>query len=134
PEKRHPMVFVFLTLPPQDVDVNVHPHKTEVRFLHPDLVHAVVREAIQRGLSRTTVDIPTVTSAESAATLTLPPPTLPIMPQESPPLLRANMGGALLSPADPHPPAVQGLPTPQTILPRSETPLLKASPLVPSPQ
>jgi DNA mismatch repair protein MutL len=51
PEKRYPMAFVFLTLPPQDVDVNVHPHKTEVRFAQPDLVHAVVREAVQRGLA-----------------------------------------------------------------------------------
>jgi DNA mismatch repair protein MutL len=51
PEKRYPMAFVFLTLPPQDVDVNVHPHKTEVRFAQPELVHALVREAIQRGLS-----------------------------------------------------------------------------------
>jgi DNA mismatch repair protein MutL len=55
PEGRHPMAFVFLTLPPQDVDVNVHPHKTEVRFVQQDLVHAVVREAAQQALSRTTV-------------------------------------------------------------------------------
>jgi DNA mismatch repair protein MutL len=55
PEGRHPMAFVFLTLPPQDVDVNVHPHKTEVRFVQQDLVHAVVREAVQQALSRTTV-------------------------------------------------------------------------------
>jgi DNA mismatch repair protein MutL len=55
PEKRYPMVFIFLTLPPQDVDVNVHPHKTEVRFAQPNLVHALVREAIQRVLARTTV-------------------------------------------------------------------------------
>ncbi len=55
PEKRHPMAFVFLTLPPQNVDVNVHPHKTEVRFVQQDLVHAAVREAMQQALSRTTV-------------------------------------------------------------------------------
>jgi DNA mismatch repair protein MutL len=54
PEKRYPMAFIFVTLPPQDVDVNVHPHKTEVRFAQPDLVHALVREAVQRGIAQTT--------------------------------------------------------------------------------
>jgi DNA mismatch repair protein MutL len=65
PEKRYPMVFIFLTLPPQDVDVNVHPHKTEVRFAQPNLVHALVREAVQRGLARTSAAAPS-----SAAALT----------------------------------------------------------------
>jgi DNA mismatch repair protein MutL len=66
PEKRYPMVFIFLTLPPQDVDVNVHPHKTEVRFAQPNLVHALVREAVQRGLAQTS----TSASPSSAAVLT----------------------------------------------------------------
>ena len=57
-----------LTLPPQDIDVNVHPHKTEVRFVQPDLVHAVVREAIQRGLSRTTDSVSSAAVTEFAAT------------------------------------------------------------------
>lgn len=74
PEKRYPMAFVFVTLPPHDVDVNVHPHKTEVRFALPELVHAVVREAIQRSLSqsaRLTSSVPVETSAPSS----LPPVT-----------------------------------------------------------
>ncbi|MGH8058794.1 MAG: DNA mismatch repair endonuclease MutL, partial [Candidatus Entotheonellia bacterium] len=64
PEKRHPMAFVFITLPPQDIDVNVHPHKTEVRFAQSDLVHAVVKDAIQRGLSQIVAIGPTAPRAE----------------------------------------------------------------------
>jgi DNA mismatch repair protein MutL len=80
PEKRYPMVFVFLVLPPHDVDVNVHPHKTEVRFAQPDIVHAVVREAIQRGLRRTdavqslSVLQNPVTSSQTTSSSPLPPP------------------------------------------------------------
>ena len=73
-----------LTLPPQDIDVNVHPHKTEVRFVQPDLVHAVVREAIQRGLSRTTDSVSSAAVTEFAATSHRATPALPMMPQEWP--------------------------------------------------
>ena len=82
PEKRHPMVFVFLTLPPQDVDVNVHPHKTEVRFVQPDLVHAVVREAIQRGLSRTTDGVPSLPVDGSRQARSRRRPRLPLSPHD----------------------------------------------------
>lgn len=71
PEKRHPMAFVFITLPPQDLDVNVHPHKTEVRFAQSELVHAVVRDAILRGLSQTVAIEPTSPRTE-ATTLSTP--------------------------------------------------------------
>ena len=81
PEKRYPMVFVFLALPPQDVDVNVHPHKTEVRFVQPDIVHAVLREAIRRGLSRTTDNIPRLPVLQDALSAPLATPSPPLPPQ-----------------------------------------------------
>jgi DNA mismatch repair protein MutL len=80
PEKRYPMVFVFLVLPPQHVDVNVHPHKTEVRFAQPDLVHAVVREAIQRGLSRTTGGVSRLPTEEYPGPPSLVTPSVQLPP------------------------------------------------------
>ncbi len=35
PPKRYPIVFLFVTVPPAEVDVNVHPTKLEVRFRNP---------------------------------------------------------------------------------------------------
>jgi DNA mismatch repair protein MutL len=134
PEKRHPMVFVFLTLPPQDIDVNVHPHKTEVRFVQPDLVHAVVREAIQRGLSRTTDSVSSAAVTEFAATSHQATPALPMMPQEWPTPLQANLGGAMPSTLASHPLSALGLPTPETAPTGPEPSPLKPSPLVPSHQ
>jgi DNA mismatch repair protein MutL len=49
---RHPVVAVFVTLDPRDVDVNVHPAKTEVRFRDAGLVRAMVVRALQEALSR----------------------------------------------------------------------------------
>jgi DNA mismatch repair protein MutL len=48
---RHPMVVLFLTVPPTSVDVNVHPAKTEVRFHQSDAVFRAVRRAIANSLA-----------------------------------------------------------------------------------
>jgi DNA mismatch repair protein MutL len=48
--ERSPEVHLFLSLPPDQVDVNVHPTKAEVRFREQSLVHQVVRRALADAL------------------------------------------------------------------------------------
>ena len=45
-KERSPEVHLFIEMPPERVDVNVHPTKAEVRFLEQGLVHEVLRRAL----------------------------------------------------------------------------------------
>ena len=52
PRDRHPVVALFVTLDTQEVDANVHPAKTEVRFRNAGLVRALIVHALKDGLAR----------------------------------------------------------------------------------
>jgi len=52
PRDRHPVVALFVTSDPQEVDANVHPAKTEVRFRNAGLVRALIVHALKEGLAR----------------------------------------------------------------------------------
>ena len=47
---RYPLAIIFLELPPEMVDVNVHPAKSEVRFRVKDRVFSGVQRAVRRAL------------------------------------------------------------------------------------
>ena len=46
-----PLVYLFLELPPDKLDVNVHPSKSEVRFVDQQLVHQAVFSSVRNALS-----------------------------------------------------------------------------------
>ncbi|MEW6200909.1 MAG: DNA mismatch repair endonuclease MutL [bacterium] len=85
PSGRYPMCIMLLAVPPDEVDVNVHPAKTEVRFLHEHEIHSLIYRTIRSSFVEPL-------KVESEPPLKLVSPQAKISP---PPLLQ------------PHPPAVQ---------------------------
>lgn len=52
PHGVYPVAFLFLDVPMEEIDVNVHPAKTEVRFRRTEAVKDVIAEAIRESLAK----------------------------------------------------------------------------------
>lgn len=52
PSGTFPSAMLFVELPPHDLDVNVHPAKTEVRFVRAAIVHDLVRDSIRSAIGK----------------------------------------------------------------------------------
>ena len=50
PANIFPVVLLFIEMPYREVDVNVHPSKTEVRFRHQSLIHDFLRDSVRKSL------------------------------------------------------------------------------------
>ena len=75
PPTAYPVVLLFLELPSGEVDVNVHPSKTEVRFRQQSVVHDFVRDSVRAALmkARPVPQFTTEIYAHPRASLSLTP-------------------------------------------------------------
>jgi DNA mismatch repair protein MutL len=85
PPTSFPVVLLFLEMPPEEVDVNVHPAKTEVRFRQQSLVHDFVRDSIRTSLIQARPAAGFLAALDSAAVASpsLMPPALSPLPGSS---------------------------------------------------
>ncbi len=127
PPACYPFALLFIECPPEEVDVNVHPSKTEVRFRAQSFVHDFVRDAVRGALveSKPVSVLPLPAQAQAAAGMpysefsqvlqeqswSQPPSALP--PELAPFTLRATMAppprldfsaGEIAVPSQPPPP------------------------------
>lgn len=75
PEKAYPLCAVHLRLPPDQVDVNVHPTKKEVRYLQPNAVYALARHTIRQALMEQFQPVYALNGATDRFTVASAPPT-----------------------------------------------------------
>jgi DNA mismatch repair protein MutL len=81
PPTSFPVVLLFLEMPPEEVDVNVHPAKTEVRFRQQSLIHDFVRDSLRTSLIQArpaAAFLAALDSAPLASPSLMPPPGSPL--------------------------------------------------------
>ncbi len=109
PPTSFPVVLLFLEMPAEEVDVNVHPAKTEVRFRQQTLVHDFVRDSLRTALIQARPAAGFLAALENsplASPSLMPPPVsaLPGAPDGEPASADISEGAASAGvPAEPEP-------------------------------
>jgi DNA mismatch repair protein MutL len=111
PVGRYPVVVLRLTMPPQQVDMNVHPTKVEVRFRSPRDIQRAVSEGLREGLREHGLYTP---QAQPQPRPTQPSPLpVPLPPSQRPLPMRSNL-------SFPAPGSQPPAPRPSLPVPRSQ--------------
>ncbi|WP_010297365.1 DNA mismatch repair endonuclease MutL [Candidatus Odyssella thessalonicensis] len=127
---RYPCVCLFLECHPEDVDINVHPAKAEVRFRDPNLMRGFIIAAIRDALK--TMAPRTSSHLSDKALMVFDRPEVPpsaVAPRSAPQLVPSFTKSASVSPPPMHQTRLT-MPTPGRYEPLAET---KAAYMAPSP-
>lgn len=91
PDGAFPTYFIFIDVDPADIDVNIHPTKTEINFIEARLIYSFLRSAVKQSFGKfsivpsldftteQTIDIPALRKGEA-----IRPPSIKLNPDYSP--------------------------------------------------
>jgi DNA mismatch repair protein MutL len=96
---KHPVAVINVELPPQEVDVNIHPTKSEVKFHNDSAIFGALQRAVRRALTAQ-ITVPRVGVAAAQ----------PVFPSELRETTRLPYAGAVSSPATSAPTPALSLP------------------------
>ena len=99
PKGKYPLLVLDLRVPPELIDVNVHPQKTEIRFKDERWVFATIWEAIQISLSGLKMVSDPVMQSETPTTLDFQPELDPSIETKTIELPESTTTSSLFSPA-----------------------------------
>src|SRR5437763_81833 len=121
---RHPMVALFIDAPADEIDVNVHPAKAEVRFRDAALVRGLIVGALRNALAaaghRASSTVATAAVAAFRPGSGIPAPRFAFpLPPPTPSLALAESANEFLRPTDEAPPTETRLGTPRAQLHRT---------------
>ena len=96
PPTSFPVVLLFLEMPPEEVDVNVHPSKTEVRFRQQGHIHDFVRDSLRMALikARPSAGFLGAIEGQPSASPSLMPPLTSPLPDSDPDALQGAAAGS----------------------------------------
>ena len=118
---RHPAAILLISMPPQDVDVNVHPTKSEVRFRDSGRIHGLVLSAVREKLLGSDLT-PSAVAAQSLA---------PMVDDAARQGLREKLAeffrAGLSEPPSPLPPSISAPPPVASIIPDVARPMTGAA-------
>ncbi len=101
PDGNHPSYFLFLIIPPEQIDVNVHPTKTEIKFQDERYVYQIIKASVKKALGNhnltPSLDFERETAfpdAPSDPNKPIRPPSISINPDYNPFQTKGNTGSA----------------------------------------
>lgn len=71
-DKTHPAYFIFFTVDPSFIDINIHPTKTEIKFEDEKSIYAILRSAVRQSLGKYNIS-PTIDFNQEMS-INFPPP------------------------------------------------------------
>src|SRR5208282_2499647 len=109
PPTSFPVVLLFMEMAPEEVDVNVHPAKTEVRFRQQSQVHDFVRDSLRTALikARPAAGFLAALDSQPSASPSLMPPAASPLPG-APDRDSVSFGPSVPLPPDSDPTAFAG--------------------------